>query len=335
VDLDVDKILSEAQDARDAAAPGEADAVRTRYLGRKGVLRQFVQQIVALPAEERAAAGRKTNELKMKLEALFAESAPSLEPSADGRRCFFDVSLPGERPRLGRGHPVMQTLNEMIRIFQNLGFSVAEGPEVELEYYNFEALNIPPEHAARDPRDNFYLAKDVLLRTQTSPVQVRVMEKAAPPLRYIVPGKVYRPDTVDASHSFMFHQLEGFAVDVDITFADLKAVMNAFVGEFYGSEVKTRFRPHFFPFTEPSAEMDISCLVCGGRGCALCGQKGWLEICGSGMIHPAVLEFSHIDPERYTGFAFGFGIERPCMLRHGIDDIRLFFENDVRFLSQF
>jgi len=335
VDLDVDKILSEARGARDAAASGEAGAVRTCYLGRKGILRQFVQQIAALPAEERAAAGRKTNELKTKLEALFAESAPSAEPSADGHRPFFDVSLPGEGPRLGKRHPVMQTLNEMIRIFQNLGFSVAEGPEVELEYYNFEALNIPREHPARDPRDNFYLAKDVLLRTQTSPVQVRVMEKSAPPLRYIVPGKVYRPDTVDASHSFMFHQLEGFAVDVDITFADLKAVMNAFVGEFYGSEVKTRFRPHFFPFTEPSAEMDISCLVCGGRGCALCGQKGWLEICGSGMIHPAVLESSHIDPERYTGFAFGFGIERPCMLRYGIDDIRLFFENDVRFLSQF
>ena len=223
----------------------------------------------------------------------------------------------------------------MIRIFQNLGFSVAEGPEVELEYYNFEALNIPPEHAARDPRDNFYLDKDILLRTQTSPVQVRVMEKTAPPLRCIVPGKVYRPDTVDASHSFMFHQLEGFAVDVDITFADLKAVMNAFAREFYGEDVRTRFRPHFFPFTEPSAEMDISCMVCGGEGCALCGQKGWLEICGSGMIHPAVLEASHIDPERYTGFAFGFGVERPCMLRHGIDDIRLFFDNDIRFLSQF
>jgi len=334
MDLDVEKVLEEARAERDAAAPGERDAVRSRYLGRKGVVRQLVTGIGSLPAEERGTAGKNINALKEKLERLFAE-AGSAAPAPRRHGPYFDVSLPGERPRIGKRHPIMQTLNEMIRIFQNLGFSVAEGPEVELEYYNFEALNIPREHAARDPRDNFYLGTDVLLRTQTSPVQVRVMEKTSPPLRYIVPGKVYRPDTVDASHSFMFHQLEGFAVDVDITFADLKAVMNAFAREFYGGDVKTRFRPHFFPFTEPSAEMDISCLVCGGRGCSLCGQKGWLEICGSGMIHPAVLEASHIDPERYTGFAFGFGVERPCMLRHGIDDIRLFFENDIRFLSQF
>jgi len=330
----IDKLLADArEEIAEAGSAERLEELRVKYLGRKGEVRRLVQGLADLAADQKAAAGKAVNEFKGELTQLLAGKAPT-GPKKKAAPAF-DVTLPGRRPEIGKRHPIMQTLDEMIRIFQKMGFSVAEGPEVELAYYNFDALNIPPGHPARDERDNFYLAEDVLLRTQTSPVQVRVMEKIEPPLRYIAPGRVYRPDTVDASHSFMFHQLEGFAVDVDITFADLKAVLTTFAREYYGSDVRSRFRPHYFPFTEPSAEMDISCLVCGGEGCALCSQKGWLEVCGSGMIHPEVLKASGIDPERYTGFAFGFGIERPCMLKHGIDDIRLFFENDLRFLSQF
>ena len=318
-----------------AGSPTEVEAVRVKYLGRKGALRDLMKGLATLPADEKAAAGKAINEVKVALSALFDSGDAGAAAKPKAARSSFDVTLPGVPPEVGKRHPIMQAMQEMVAIFQKMGFSVADGPEVETSYYNFDALNTPPDHPARDESDNFYLAKDVLLRTHTSPVQVRVMETIEPPLRYIVPGRVYRPDTVDASHSFMFHQLEGFAVDEDVTFADLKAVLTNFVREFYGRDVRTRFRPHFFPFTEPSAEMDMSCLVCDGKGCALCSHKGWLEVCGSGMIHPHVLESSHIDPERYTGFAFGFGIERPCMLKLGIDDIRLFFENDLRFLSQF
>ena len=330
----IDRLLADArEEILQATSPERLEELRVKYLGRKGAVRDLMKGLSDVAVDQKAAAGKAVNELKGELTQLLTGKAPKQREK--GAAPAFDVTLPGERPNIGKRHPIMQTLQEMIRIFGKMGFSVAEGPEVELAYYNFDALNIPPGHPARDERDNFYLGKDVLLRTQTSPVQVRVMEKTEPPLRYIAPGRVYRPDTVDASHSFMFHQLEGFAVDVDITFADLKAVLTAFAHEFYGSDVRSRLRPHYFPFTEPSAEMDISCLVCGGEGCALCSQKGWLEVCGSGMIHPEVLKASGIDPERYTGFAFGFGIERPCMLKHGIDDIRLFFENDLRFLSQF
>jgi len=330
------KLIEQARgDLATAGSPTEVEAVRVKYLGRKGALRDLMKGLAALPADEKAAAGKAINEVKLALSALFDSGDAGAAAQPKAARSSFDVTLPGVPPEVGKRHPIMQAMQKMVDIFQKMGFSVADGPEVETSYYNFDALNTPADHPARDENDNFYLTKDVLLRTHTSPVQVRVMETIEPPLRYIVPGRVYRPDTVDASHSFMFHQLEGFAVDEDITFADLKAVLTNFVRAFYGQDVRTRFRPHFFPFTEPSAEMDMSCLVCDGKGCALCSHKGWLEVCGSGMIHPHVLESSHIDPERYTGFAFGFGIERPCMLKLGIDDIRLFFENDLRFLSQF
>jgi len=317
-------------------APG-LEELRIKYLGRKGTIRSLMDGLKGADPAKRPVMGKLINSLKKHIDSSIKArkeqfGAPSgKKPSKKA----FDPTLPGVDYHVGGRHVSIQTLRHMVDIFVGLGFDVAEGPEVETEYYNFEALNIPPDHPAREPRDNFYINDNLLLRSQTSPMQIRVMEKTKPPLRYIVPGRVYRPDTVDASHSFMFHQLEGFAVDRDITFVDLKNVLQAFVAEVYGKETKTRFRPHFFPFTEPSAELDLACGICGGEGCPACGQKGWLEICGCGMIHPNVLKNCKIDPEEYTGFAFGFGIERPAMMKHGIADIRFLFENDVRFLRQF
>ncbi len=279
--------------------------------------------------------GKRANELKNVLEKAIDESLTMLKQHELGKkRNPIDYSLPGRRTYSGRIHPVTRIYRQIVDIFLDMGFDLAEGPEVELDYYNFEALNMPRHHPARDMQDTFYIDDEVLLRTHTSPVQIRTMEKQAPPVRIIAPGKVYRPD-YDVTHSPMFHQVEGLMVDTDISMADLKGVLAEFVHAMFGREIGLRFRPSFFPFTEPSAEVDIMCVICKGAGCRVCSQTGWLEILGSGMVDPAVFSMVGYDPEKYTGFAFGMGIERVAMLKYGIDDIRLLFENDLRFLNQF
>ncbi|MFA4888938.1 MAG: phenylalanine--tRNA ligase subunit alpha [Candidatus Omnitrophota bacterium] len=312
-----------------------------KYLGRKGVLAQLTGSISALPPSERGVFGQKVNALKNKLLSLVGEKEKSFFSTVDAAGAVScDISMPGIAQDLGRLHPLTRTIDEICAIFARLGFSVVEGPEIETEFNNFTGLNIPLEHPSRDAFDTFYLkgaaeAPKYLLRSHTSPVQIREMKSRKPPLAIVVPGRVYRPDATDASHSFMFHQIEGFMVDTNIRFSDLKGVLELFAKEVFGKEIKMRFRPHFFPFTEPSAEVDISCIICKGKGCSVCGRKGWLEILGSGMIHPNVFKHVGYDAKKYTGFAFGMGIERIAMLKYGIDDIRLFFENDLRFLGQF
>lgn len=291
-----------------------------------------------LPPENRPALGRLANRIKVELEKRFSETREKLlrgDYESRVRKETLDVSLPGRRPSLGRRHPITTTLEEIVAIFRGMGFQLETGPEAESEYYNFDALNMPADHPARDMQDTLYLGPGVLLRTHTSPVQIRIMEKQPPPIRMICAGKTFRADTADASHSPMFHQLEGLMVDKRISFANLKAVLAEFVRLFFGSDTRLRFRPSFFPFTEPSAEVDISCIVCGGKGCSVCSRKGWLEILGAGMVDPIVFKTVGYDPEEYTGFAFGLGIDRIAMLKYGIDDIRLFYENDLRFLNQF
>ncbi|MBI3014907.1 MAG: phenylalanine--tRNA ligase subunit alpha [Candidatus Tectomicrobia bacterium] len=290
-----------------------------------------------LKPEERRRVGRLANDLKQRVENKLEEKAAEIRGrSLDSRaaQVAIDVSLPGRRAPRGHRHPLTQTLQDLVDIFRGMGFKVVEGPEVELDYYNFEALNIPRDHPARDMQDTFYVTDDVVLRTQTSPVQVRTMESESPPIRIISPGKVYRHDA-DVTHSPMFFQIEGLMVDRDVSFSDLRGVLEAFLHEFFGPETEMRFRPSFFPFTEPSAEVDIRCLICRGSGCRVCSGSGWLEVLGAGMVDPAVFRFVGYDPEEVQGFAFGLGVERMAMLRHGIDDIRLFYENDLRFLSQF
>ena len=319
------------------ASPNDAERVRVRYLGRKGLLKQLTGRIPSLPEPDRPTAGRRANEVKREI-AVALESAIAALLERAGRAegdDTFDVTLPGDRPELGAVHPASRTIREIRDIFAGMGFEVAHGPEVELAYYNFEALNIPADHPARDGFDTFYLHNGALLRSQTSTVQIRVMQKRQPPIRVIAPGKVFRPDTVDASHSFMFHQVEGLMVDERVSFADLRHALEQFARAFFGPEVRTRLRPSFFPFTEPSAEVDVSCILCGGAGCGTCGRKGWVEILGAGMVDPNVFEAVGYDPEKYTGFAFGMGVERAAMVKYGINDIRLFMENDVRFLAQF
>jgi len=314
------------------------EELRVKYLGRKGIIAQLTITIPSLTPEERAAFGQAVNALKNKILSLIDEKqkfiAAGPVQSATG---LCDISMPGIAQDLGRLHPITQVIDEICAIFNRMGFSVVEGPEIETEYNNFTGLNIPLEHPSRDVFDTFYLKGQdkLLLRSHTSPVQIRVMKSRKPPLAVVVPGRVYRPDAVDASHSFMFHQIEGFLVDENIRFSDLKGVLTVFAQAVFGKDIKMRFRPHFFPFTEPSAEVDISCIICQGKGCSVCGRKGWLEILGSGMIHPNVFRHVGYDPKKYTGFAFGMGIERIAMLKFGIDDIRLFFENDLRFLRQF
>jgi phenylalanyl-tRNA synthetase alpha chain len=333
---ELDRLDKEFQSQLASAATSEAlERVRVEFLGRKGRLAELMKTLPALSPAERPAAGKRANEVKCALVAALDERAKALASKAPARRAAEDLTLPGIPVRLGRRHVIMQTMVEMVDIFQRLGFDVAWGPEVEDTWHNFEALNIPLDHPAADPDNSFFLSDRVILRTQTSPVQIRVMETQKPPIRVVAPGRVYRPETVDASHGYMFHQLEGLMVDEGVTFRDLKCVLNLYVREFFSPGAKTRFRPHFFPFTEPSAELDMACTLCDGKGCAVCGGKGWLELLGCGMVDPNVLAGVGIDPERYTGFAFGFGIERPAMLKHGIHDIRLLFENDVRFLEQF
>ncbi len=320
------------------------EALRVKYLGRKGIVVELTGLIPSLPIEERKIFGQKFNALKNKLTDLFAGKEKGLaEIKISEGNARVDIGLPGIVQDLGRLHPLTQVIEEICDILTRLGFSVVEGPEIETEYNNFTGLNIPLEHPSRDVFDTFYLklsdpdcrTRNLLLRSQTSPMQVRMMKAHKPPLAVAAPGKVYRPDAVDASHSFMFHQIEGFMVDRDIKFSDLKGVLELLAKAIFGQGIKMRFRPHFFPFTEPSAEIDISCIICQGKGCSVCSRKGWLEILGSGMIHPNVFRNVGYDPKKYTGFAFGLGIERIAMLKFGIDDIRLFFENDLRFLSQF
>ncbi len=314
------------------------EEVRVKYLGRKGLLAELTGSIPHLPIDARKAFGQEANILKNKLLNLIAEKESSLKNSASAaKKENLDVGMPGIAQELGGIHPISQIIDEICAIFTRMGFSVVQGPEIETEYNNFTGLNIPLEHPSRDAFDTFYL-KDyskLLLRSHTSPVQVRAMKAHKPPLAIVVPGRVYRPDAVDASHLFMFHQIEGFMVDENIKFSDLKGILELFAKSVFGQDIKMRFRPHFFPFTEPSAEVDISCIICKGKGCSVCGRKGWLEILGAGMIHPNVFKHVGYDPKIYTGFAFGMGVERIAMLKYGINDIRLFFENDLRFLKQF
>ncbi|MBF8277349.1 MAG: pheS [Candidatus Brocadiaceae bacterium] len=315
----------------------EAELLKTKYLGRKGVVSDFMKMLPTLPIEQRAAFGQQLNALKGEITIILEERIASLpsEAAPKGKQELFDITLPGTQPFIGKKHPLTQTIDDIKEVFAGLGFDVAYGPEVELEYYNFDALNIPSDHPSRTDFDTFYIKNDVLLRSQTSTVQIRVMEKQKPPVRIIAPGRVYRPDTVDARHSFMFHQVEGLLVDEGVSFADLKGVLNQFIKTYFGQNVQMRLRPSFFPFTEPSAEVDISCSLCSGKGCCVCSYSGWVEILGAGMVDPNVFHAVHYDAEKYTGFAFGMGVERITMLKHGINDIRLFYENDMRFLSQF
>jgi len=294
---------------------------------------EFLGNMKNFPPHKRPEIGKLVNELKQEIQEELKRKIEEMGKEVVEES--VDITLPGRKPLLGRLHPITQTLEEIKRIFIGLGFQVVRGPEVETEYYNFEALNMPWHHPARDEYDSFYLDNGYLLRSHTSPVQVRVMEKKSPPIRIIVPGRCYRRDAIDPSHFPMFHQVEGLAVDKRITFSDLKGCLTYFVHQMFGKDTKVRFRPSFFPFTEPSAEVDISCVICKGKGCRVCSGKGWLEILGSGMVDPEVFKKVGYDPEKYQGFAFGMGVERICMLKYGIDDIRLFFQNDLRFLRQF
>ncbi len=311
--------------------------IKTRYLGRKGVLTDFLRGLKDVPPEEKPLLGKLSNDIKSSLLEKIESALEDVEAREKVNALSkdrIDVTLPGRGVKYGRLHPVTRVQTEICDIFATLGFSVVEGPEVELTYYNFEALNIPEGHPARDTHDTFYVASDVVLRTHTSPVQVRTMEKQSPPVRILSPGKVYRPDS-DISHTPMFHQVEGLLVDKGITFGDLKGVLTFFLRQMFGSDTNLRFRPSFFPFTEPSAEVDIQCVMCKGAGCRVCGHTGWIEILGSGMVDPEVFKNVHYDAEEISGFAFGLGVERIAMLKYGISDIRLFFENDRRFLEQF
>jgi phenylalanyl-tRNA synthetase alpha chain len=320
-----------------AAQEDQILGIRTKYLGRKGLLTGLLRNIAQVSEAEKPLFGKRCNEVK---ELLNTQIEEALQRQARQKKDAIlikekiDVTLPGRSVKYGRIHPVIQIRGEICSIFASFGFSVVEGPEVELDYYNFEALNIPKDHPARDMQDTFYIEENIVLRTHTSPVQVRVMEKIKPPVRILSPGRVYRRDS-DVSHTPMFHQIEGLLVDKGISFGDLKGILTAFLKKVFGKDTTLRFRPSFFPFTEPSAEVDIRCVMCKGRGCRVCGQSGWLEILGSGMVDPAVFQNVGYNYEEYSGFAFGLGLERIAMLKYGISDIRLFFENDIRFLKQF
>lgn len=308
---------------------------RISYLGRKGQFGSIMRQLGKVDAADRPRLGQLANSVKAEIEKLFEAKKAALQTTGSSAdNSAVDLTLPGRCPADGKLHPVSLVMQETCAIFENLGFSVAEGPDVEVDYYNFEALNIPAHHPARDMHDTFYVSDSILLRTHTSPMQARIMESQEPPLRVIAPGKVYRCDS-DITHTPMFHQVEGFLVDKKVSFADLKGVLTVFTQKMFDKELDLRFRPSFFPFTEPSAEVDIACVMCNGVGCRVCKKTGWLEILGSGMIDPEVFKKVGYDPEVYSGFAFGLGIERIAMLKYGIDDIRLFYENDQRFLSQF
>ncbi len=316
----------------------DIETLRVKCLGKKGQLTSILKQMGKLSPEERPVIGQLANEIRAKIEQAIEEKTKEIKAHEQEKKLLaekIDVTLPGKTVKMGSRHPLTVVLDDIKEIFVGMGFDIVDGPEVELDYYNFEALNIPKDHPARDTQDTFYITDNILLRTQTSPVQIRVMEQQKPPIRIISPGRVYRSDAVDATHSPVFHQIEGLVVDKGITFADLKGTLETFVKRLYGEDTVVRFRPHHFPFTEPSAELDVQCFNCHGEGCRLCKGEGWIEILGCGMVHPDVLRNGGIDPEEYSGFALGYGLERVCMRRYDIDDLRLFFENDVRFLKQF
>jgi phenylalanyl-tRNA synthetase alpha chain len=330
--LDIEKkALRDLGEAKDLSA---LESFRIAYLGKKGLLTSLMKRLGDLSPAERPEAGQLLNRVKSDLTKRFQEVRERILSRQEEGGSFLDVTLPGREPARGHLHPISQVSLEICEIFRRMGFKVVEGPEVELDYYNFEALNIPRDHPARDMQDTFYVSDRVLLRTHTSPMEVRVMESQSPPVRIISPGKVYRRDS-DVSHTPMFHQVEGLLVDKGVTFGDLKGTLTSFVHQMFGRDTSLRFRPSFFPFTEPSAEVDIRCVICRGKGCRTCKNTGWLEILGSGMNDPAIYTFVGYDPEVYSGFAFGMGIERVAMLKYGIDDIQLFYRNDMRFLRQF
>ena len=322
------KALEKAED------PSELEKIRVKYLGKKGQVTLIMKTVGGLPKSERPEVGKLANMIKGKISKGLEEARNRMLTRKAEQDPFLDVTLPGRAPLRGHLHPITLVIKEMCRIFARMGFTVVKGPNVELDYYNFEALNFPKDHPARDMQDTLYVSENVVLRTHTSNMQVRIMEAQKPPVSVIAPGKVYRRDS-DVSHTPMFHQLEGFLVDKNVSFGDLKGTLTSFVHQMFGRETALRFRPSFFPFTEPSAEVDIQCVICGGKGCRTCSHTGWLEILGSGMIDPEVFRFVGYDPEVYSGFAFGMGFERIAMLKYGIDDIQLFFRNDMRFLRQF
>ena len=314
------------------------EALRIKYLGKKGELTAVLRGMGQLSPEERPVVGQIANEVRAEIEEAITEKKTALKASALDAQLKaekLDVTVDGKREKVGHRHPLTLVMRDLENIFIGMGFSIAEGPEVEYDYYNFQALNIPENHPARDTQDTFYITDNILLRSQTSPVQARTMEQQKPPIRIISPGRVYRSDAMDATHSPLFHQMEGLVVDKGITMGDLKGMLETFAKTLFGDSTKLRFRPHHFPFTEPSAEVDVSCFVCGGNGCRVCKNEGWIEILGAGMVHPYVLSNCGIDPEEYSGFAFGMGVERIAMKYYGIDDMRLLYENDTRFLEQF
>lgn len=335
----LEKIMQEAiKRIEESGNLDRLNEIRVAYLGKKGELTEVLKGMRDVAPEDRPMVGQLVNDARSAIEARLEAAKAEFERKIMEQRLeneTIDVTLPAKKQALGHAHPNTIALDELERIFIGMGYEVVEGPEVELDYYNFEALNIPANHPAKDEQDTFYINKEIVLRTQTSPVQVRVMEKQKPPIRIIAPGRVYRSDEVDATHSPCFHQIEGLVIDKGITMADLKGTLAQFAKEMFGAETKVKFRPHHFPFTEPSAEMDVTCFKCGGKGCRFCKGEGWIEILGCGMVHPKVLSMSGIDPDEYSGFAFGIGLERIALLKYEIDDMRLLYENDERFLKQF
>ncbi len=336
---ELEKIRKEAQERLESSESLDmVNEIRVSVLGKKGSLKEILKGMKNVPPEERPKVGQMVNEVREQIEAAISDAQKTIERKVQEQRLSaetIDVTLPSKRLPKGHSHPNVIALKELERIFVGMGYEVIEGPEVERDYYNFEALNIPADHPAKDEQDTFYINGDILLRTQTSSTQIHAMESGKIPIRMIAPGRVYRSDAVDATHSPTFHQVEGLVVDKGVTFADLKGTLDEFAKKLFGEETKTRFRPHHFPFTEPSAEMDVSCFKCGGKGCSFCKGEGWIEILGCGMVHPHVLEICGIDPNEYSGFAFGVGLERIALLNYEIDDMRLLYENDVRFLKQF
>lgn len=331
----IKKVTEEAlQDYNKVSSHQEVEEFRIKYLARKGIISSLFDKIKEIPAEQKAQFGKELNSLKKDLEEKYKELLEKY-PKEKKEQLIEDLTLPGIEPKIGTKHIITQTLKEIKEIFKSFGFVIAEGPEIETDYYNFSALNFPEDHPARDMQDTFFITKDILLRTHTSPVQIRYMESHKPPIRIIAPGRVFRNEAISARSHCIFHQVEGLYVDYNVTFAELKGTLVNFAKIFYGKDVAIRFRPSFFPFTEPSAEMDVSCVLCKGKGCRLCKYTGWLEILGCGMVDPNVFKSVNYDPELYTGYAFGMGIERIAMLKYGIDDIRILFENDLRFLKQF
>jgi phenylalanyl-tRNA synthetase alpha chain len=329
VSAEFDDLLAHVDDLK------KLEDLRIKYLSRNGIVSGLFEKLKEVPKDDKPAFGNKLNALRNYVTENFNRVKLQLEEKGTGISALIDLTLPGCHPKLGSKHILTQTVDEIKSVFKGMGFSIFEGPELESDYYNFTALNFAPDHPARDMQDTFFISKDFLLRTHTSPVQVRVMKNFKPPIRAIMPGRVYRSEAVNARSYCMFHQVEGLVIDTDITFAELKGTLVFFAKQFYGSDLKYRFRASFFPFTEPSAEMDITCYICGGKGCKICKHTGWLEILGCGMVDPNVLINCGIDPEKYTGYAFGMGIERTAMLKYNIQDIRIFFENDFRFLKQF